>query len=388
MNRSLWNDEEPEPDPEFRSVWADADEDLDQGASAFPEHRPPSLKPITAAEAAKPVLLKALSDVEFRLGRLDAMASVASSSVREGLIARIGFREAAGWLTQASQWIDPIDLALRADGLTENLTAAAKVGNLASALPVTLEHSGEPEDEEVVPEDRTVDLALALARHYRTLASTPSWKPLQTASDLSQALDPLGLLSGSTQALLTQDWINASSSPDPEQAILLAAFDAANRWRTADEGDNSDEVDARAGFIAAAWMMCPERLQTVPLPIWSARAMEHRTSGSPFFRDDAALLALLSLIGESISISQRELVRLQTVERKALAAMAATNMRGSNKLPAALDLAIKRTLLTPKTVCGVLDVSDRASTGLMAELVKLKVVRETTRRKRYRAFVL
>jgi hypothetical protein len=102
-------------DPWFRPVWEDGDDD------SPPLPRRPPVRPALHAPAAEgllgvdlPSLLGPLAAAQDALARLDAMAAAAPSPVRDGLIARLAFREAAGWLATLGCWVHPRDLALRA----------------------------------------------------------------------------------------------------------------------------------------------------------------------------------------------------------------------------------------------------------------------------------
>jgi len=75
-------------------------------------------------------LLLPLARAQDGLARLEATVAAASEPVREGLRARLAFREAAGWLAHQGHWIHPIDLALRDAGLTGSY-AAARLGPIS-----------------------------------------------------------------------------------------------------------------------------------------------------------------------------------------------------------------------------------------------------------------
>src|SRR5271168_4133017 len=100
-------------------------------------------------------LLLPLARAQGGLARLEAMA--ASDAVREGLRARLAFREAAGWLAHQGHWVHPIDLALRDGGLTGSYAAARLGQRLPSVLPATTRAS---EGVDEVPEDQDIALAL------------------------------------------------------------------------------------------------------------------------------------------------------------------------------------------------------------------------------------
>src|SRR3954470_7246137 len=80
------------PDPFFRPSWEDAPEETER-----PHHRwaAPS-DDLPAGEAA--ALLTPLALAQDALARLDARAEATPAPLRDGLIARLAFREAAGCL--------------------------------------------------------------------------------------------------------------------------------------------------------------------------------------------------------------------------------------------------------------------------------------------------
>jgi hypothetical protein len=54
-----------------------------------------------------------LCAAQHSLSRLDALIGAAIKPVREGIIARMAYQEASGWLAFVHAWVDPLDLALR-----------------------------------------------------------------------------------------------------------------------------------------------------------------------------------------------------------------------------------------------------------------------------------
>src|SRR5580692_2980238 len=121
-------------------------------------------------------LLLPLARAQDGLARLEATAAAASEAVREGLRARLAFREAAGWLAHQGHWIHPIDLGLRDAGLTGSYAAARLGQRLPSVLPVTTLAAAEMQD---VPEDQDIALALTVARLWRRLGEQRTWRPLE-----------------------------------------------------------------------------------------------------------------------------------------------------------------------------------------------------------------
>jgi hypothetical protein len=110
------DDFDKRPDPFFRPAWEDAPDETERPHSG---HRttPP-------AEAA--ALLTPLAFAQDALARLDARAEAAPTPLRDGLIARLAFREAAGYLAAEHAWVHPHDLALRDLLLTGGFDAAVR----------------------------------------------------------------------------------------------------------------------------------------------------------------------------------------------------------------------------------------------------------------------
>ena len=102
--------EDDAPDPWFRPVWADGDEADDTPPGVRPGPLPRTATP--ARRDAEP-LLGPLAAASAALARLDAMAEMASEPVRDGLIARLAYAEAAGRLASQGITTHPVDLALR-----------------------------------------------------------------------------------------------------------------------------------------------------------------------------------------------------------------------------------------------------------------------------------
>src|SRR5690349_15491200 len=93
------------PDPFLRPAWEDAPEETE---------RPRRQR--TASSDGAPLgdiaaLLTPLAFAQDALARLDARAEAAPAPLRDGLIARLAFREAAGCLAAEHAWVHPHDLA-------------------------------------------------------------------------------------------------------------------------------------------------------------------------------------------------------------------------------------------------------------------------------------
>ena len=98
------------------------------------------------------------------LARLEGEAGMAPEDVREGLVARMGVREAGGWLAHHGSWVHPVDLALREAGVVmtrlknddrRNCVALVDPDNRPTPLELPHETDSSP------PEDRSEDGASA-----------------------------------------------------------------------------------------------------------------------------------------------------------------------------------------------------------------------------------
>jgi len=108
-----------EADQSLRPVWEDTPDETDA------DRRPPSLSRRAADGADVDLLLATLADAADALARLDARVAASDETLRVGLLARLALAEAAGWLAHAQSWVHPLDLALRAAGLTAPAALAA-----------------------------------------------------------------------------------------------------------------------------------------------------------------------------------------------------------------------------------------------------------------------
>ena len=154
-----------------------------------------------------PVWLAPLCDATDALARLDARAAAAPEPVRDGLIARMAYAEAAGWLAHTHAWIHPLDLALRDLALTGS-TALAATGAGPRVLPHTFAARGgrsgagggaassdadwdTPAFDTLAAGDRAVADALALARQLRRLAG-PRRDPFASPAEADATLGAFG----------------------------------------------------------------------------------------------------------------------------------------------------------------------------------------------------
>ena len=186
--RPSWQDTPDETDADRRAAWRPRPT-IGQAPSAGPD--------AWLSGTALAGLLIPLCDATDALARLDARAAAAPDAVRDGLRARMATAEAAGWLAHAHAWVHPLDLSLRAAGLTAS-TALAAVGHGARSLPQTFAGPADPLDwadppfEAMADGDRAVADALSLVRLLRRLPGRPTTGPFATPVTAAAALAPLG----------------------------------------------------------------------------------------------------------------------------------------------------------------------------------------------------
>ena len=208
----------PIEDEGFRlpSVWDDPEE------AEIP-------RPRSAPERSR--LLLPLAEAQDALARLEASIEASSPAVAEGLRARIGFIEAAGWLAHVGAPAHPRDLALREAGLTGSYTIALAAGRLRREMPASF---AEGELVETAPEDWAVNLALTHARRWRRLAEHASWQPLRSAETLQEELARFGVHDLEEDALA--NWLAELEGSRDRPAILVAAEIVQARAAGAGEG--------------------------------------------------------------------------------------------------------------------------------------------------------
>ncbi len=314
-------------------------------------------------------LLQPLAQAQDALARLEASAAAASAPVREGLWARLAFREAAGWLAHQGHWIHPTDLALRDAGLTGSYAAAQLRHRLPSVLPATI---GAAEQMPEVPEDQEVALALTIARLWCRLSESRTWQPLRDHDALAATLAPLG--EGRGPAPLAER-LKQLRPPDGLPTLIAAGL-LARDWQ---EGGRGDRLSLPGIFLAA----CTWQTQGgAALPVWSAPVQRlHRLALQP---RRGWLPPFLEAVAEAAMRGRQELARLQRAEAKA-AGIACT---ARSHLPGAAALALRRPVVTPRLIAAALGITHRAALGLTRQLELSGIIRETTGRSAWRAFTI
>lgn len=343
-------------------------------------------------------LLLPLARAQDALARLEAAAALASEAVREGLVARVTLREAAGWLAHNGAWVSATDLALREAGLVGAWGLARHAGRLAREMPVTaaaagVAHgvaSGHGALPTGVLDDHLVGHALVLARHWRGLAE-PGAMPVGSGEGdperarLRHALAALGR----GRPIGDHEWHGWLELIDEDEGlpVLLHAARLARAWqeeRAAGEG--REGLLSPAALLLAVILWRGRRRDGLPLPLWSAppamlHALALRSAGAA-----AWTAGLLAAATEAARGAHSELRRLQELERRGLALAEAATAR--SRLPAALDAALRLPVLTPGTLAARTGVSARAGLALVGRLEAAGVLREATGRGAWRAYAL
>ena len=260
-----------------------------------------------------------------------ATAAAASAAVREGLWARLAFREASGWLAHQGHWIHPVDLALRDAGLTGSYAAARLGERLPSVLPAT---ASAIETVPEVPEDQEIALALTVARLWRRLVESRTWRPLQDPDVLAAALAPLG--EGDPPAVLAER-LQRLRPPEDLPPLLVAGL-LARDWEQAGRRDRLSLPGLfsppASGRRRAARRCHSGQRRCSGCTGWRCSRGEDgcRCSWKPWPRRQRA--------------ASQELARLQRAEARA-AKLART---ARSRLPAAATLALRRPVVTARSL--------------------------------------
>jgi hypothetical protein len=399
MNQSdrSWDDAAPEtaadePDPWFRPVWEDTDE---PDADTPPHGRPLPSRAVPAAAADRTApLLGPLAAASAALARLDAMAETVSEPVREGLISRLAYAEAAGRLASQGTTVHAVDLALRASERIgrRDLWVRHRAGRKLPGV------SGWDAGDAWLGADENITAALALARLLRQLPTADN--PLVSAARAAAWLGPIRPDAGGFDAPRFARW-RAAHGPDgrrPEdRPSLLRAADAAAAWMASGIADRPDAAQALA--IAAGLLRRVGTLRTIPLPVWAGWTALCRPDDPavlPRLRGDVAArlapdgaawpVVFLHLVAEAARAGTRTLAGLRAA-KAAGAALAAGQDRRS-RLPAAIALLLRHPALTAAALARQLAITPQAALRLLDGLRAAGLVGEVTGRKSFQAFAI
>jgi hypothetical protein len=406
----------------LRPSWQDSPDETDADRRATWRPRPtigqalPSSPDCWLPDAALAGLLIPLCEATDALARLDARAAASPDAVRDGLRARMATAEAAGWLAHAHAWVHPLDLSLRAAGLTAS-TALAAVGRGARSLPQTFAGAADPADwadppfDAMADGDRAIADALSFSRVLRRLPGRPATGPFATPAAAAETLQSLGAREIDPACLAAWWAAHAPAAPSRRRTgsragegtrenmpPLLAVARAAQAWMEAGLSERPDPLHALLAAIARCGSAGPA--QTVFLPVWAAYPAVGFAprDALPGLRSDAAdrvagrgrpvtwPLAFLHLVAESARMALRELDRLAATAEQGRGVVAGGDKR--SRLPDALDALLRVPALTPKALAARLRVAPQTGTALLRALQGRGVVREVTGRGSFRAFAI
>lgn len=371
-------------DPESLSPLHDDDEDLDPLHWVRGEARARRSPPVSASP---PGLLPALSEAEDALSRLDACTLAAPEPVREGLAARVAFREASGWLAHAQAWVHPTDLCLRDLGLTGSFLAAAAGGRLRGEMPETNRAvaGNSLETVDTLPDDMAVGTALTLARTLRRLATHASWRPLASAGTVQAAMAGVG---GAPELPEFEGWKTAWRRWINDRGALLASIEAAAQWPVVEEARGASdwlpERHLRQILVGALAVRACGRLQAVPLPFWSSVTLGRPTGVVSPHSSGTVLVATLSQVAEGARAGLREVQRLLDAHDRGATLASGRDRR--SRLPAAVEAALRTPAITPGALARQIGVAPQTANDLLRQLVRARVVREVTGRMAFRAY--
>jgi hypothetical protein len=353
----------------YKPVWeTEDDEGLDPPALPFRRaHKTP------AGPGFDHPLLTPLAAAQDAVARLEAKTETASDAVGEGMRARMVYLEAAGWLAHAHVWIHPWDLALRDNLLTGSYAAAARQDRLKSELPSTMARESEGA---TAPSEITVNHALRLARHWRRLAETRSWRPLADADSLRDTLQSLG--GHVPEAHEIADFL-ASIRMLEQGPALIRAGRAAREWMNL---PGIDQRQPEGMFIGACLWREKSAKASIALPFWSAPELRHNRLALKFGVDWMA--EFLNCVAAAAFIGLRELEQLQEAEKKGRT-MGAT---ARSRLPDVINAMLRTPVVTVNSVAKTIEVRPQVALRLLRQLMTAGLVREATGRASWRAFVL
>lgn len=408
-------------EPLLRPVWEDTPDEAD--ADRLGQRQPvaaprallrrPGANAWSAGEALHEILAP-LCAATAALARLDGRAAMAPEAVREGLIARMAFAEAAGWLAHAHAWVHPLDLALRDLGLA-GPAALAGLGGGRQVMRHTFAAGptdwDAPSLDDIAAGDRAVADALALARVLRRVPGAPGERLFGTRLAAEATVAPFG--AGALDAMRFDQWAaaflpaaalprrasgGAGEGAPPGLPPLLLAARAAGAWMESGIADLPTPLQAA---LAAVGVIGRSRVaRGVLLPVWAAYPAlgAGDRDALPGLRGEVAArlvgsgasaswtMAFLHLVAEGARGGLRELDRLVVAAEQGRGPVATCDPR--SRLPDALDAALRIPALTPKALARRLRIAPQTATALLRELCAAGLVREVTGRKSFRAFAV
>jgi hypothetical protein len=270
----------------------------------------------------------------------------------------------------------------------------------------------DPPLDELAASDAAMTEALTLARALPRLSGKRAGAAFPHATSVAETMRMLGA-SPLDPAVFTAWWDAVAPQPvvrrhrfgrrhekggAPPLPPLLAAAQVAESWMEA--GLTDPPTPAQALLLSAAILSCAGSLRVACLPVWAAYpAVGFGDRASlPTLRSDAAdrlvglgvpiawPLAFLHLVAESARMGLRELDRLDAAAEKGRALTARADKR--SRLPDAIEALLRHPALTPSALATELRIAPQTATALLRELQARRLVREVTRRGRFRAFAM
>lgn len=322
-------------------------------------------------------LLAPLASAQDALTRLDAIASMCSLDVLEGLRARMAFKEASGLLAYSHVWVHPLDLALRSSHHTSSYASASLKGDLHPSLPNTLS-TGYQLD--TVPDDNLVDLALRFATMWRRLADLSTWFA-GLDGNLNALEEVLGKIGWhGTPDDHVQGWLENVRKAAPSPPLLQAGW-AGRTWGNLP--GNRPDLTPEGSFLAAATWKKKGYGRSLPLPFWIAPNALHNKLSLKTGIDWSA--AWLEVVERAARIALDELEQLRAAEGK-IAELPGKTKR--SMLPHGLRFALRQPVFTASSLARHTKITAPAASALVNQMEGAGLIKEATQRKAWRAFTL
>jgi hypothetical protein len=314
--------------------------------------------------------------------------------VQQGLITRLAYAEATGWLGSRGITAHPVSLALRAD----ERSGRHELWLQHQALRPRRAAPAWNTDDAWLAADETITRGLALARLLGHLPAADN--PLTKCVRAEAWLAPLAPAACPFDRDRFEGWRDAHSPdarrPDHRPTLLRAA-DAVRAWMESGISDIPDAIQALA--VAALLLKRMGAATFIPLPFWAAWAslcapddlgVLPRLRGDTAARlaPDGALWPVVfrHLVAEAARAGSRVLAALRQAEVAGTALAAQQDKR--SHLGAAVEALLRQPALTAPTLAQQIAITPQAALRLCVRLDKAGLVREVTGRGSFRAYSL
>ena len=411
-NRLTDTDDE---DSLLRPAWEETADETDADRGVYRGQPDPACAPDQGS--AVDGLLSPLCAATDALARLDARAAGAHLAVRGGLIARMAYTEAAGFLAHTHAWVHPLDLALRELGLTAS-TALAATGGHQRALPHTFAVAvntsawADPPLDELPAGDAAVTEALALAGALRRLVDQCSANTRVTAAMMARGA------AGARHRRAGSGWprnlVERHRATEGEPATPIRRTGRAGGCPTSaaaarrgthrpelDRGRPCGRPDPGAGALARRRGDGPHRHTACGGPACLGRLSRARlrrpqrpAQAALGCRRPACRLGIAGQLAARFPPSRRRQrahgpARTRATRggaEKGRELVARVDQR--SRLPDAIDALLRAPVLTSTALAAKLMTAPQTATALLRELQGKGIVREVTGRGRFRAYAI